>query len=137
MTTGVTLFALGVWVLTGVFFGLMGSIYGAVRSAFRIRGWLGDGTDLILTAGAGAVTFLVLVGTDWGVLRIWTVAAIVAGYLFWTVTAGDMTYRLARRVLAVPARLVRGGLKTLGYLVRSADRASRWAGRWIRRSRRK
>lgn len=134
MTTGVTLHALGVWMLTGVLFGLVGSLYGAARSVYRIRGWVGHGMDGMLAALAGAVTFLVLVGTDWGVLRIWTVVAILAGYLFWAATAGTSVYALGRRMMAFQARFVKAGLKSAGRVGHAATGTIRWVARTVRRS---
>jgi hypothetical protein len=125
MSTAVTLFALGVWTLTGMFFGLVGSLYGAVRGAWRLRGSLGFAGDFLLACGAGAITFLVLVGTDWGVLRVWTVLAILAGYLSWTKTLGDDVYRLTYGLLACLARFVRTGLHVCVALVREARRTGR------------
>ena len=95
-----------VWIATGAFFGLTASIYGAMIRAYRI-GFFVHVLDGLWFAMAGAVTVLVLIATNWGVFRIWTLLALVVGYAVWSVLAGPLVHRFFYFLFITEARLFR------------------------------
>lgn len=97
---------LAVWIMTGMFLGLTSSLYGAMLRAYRMKYWVHvfDGIWFLLAA---AMTFLVLVATNWGVLRVWTLVALLLGYGVWAISAGPLVHRFFYFLLITQARIVR------------------------------
>ncbi len=112
---------LAIWALTGVFFGLVASVYGAVLKVYRL-GVLTHVMDVVLSLMAGAITFLVLVATNWGVIRFWAMVAIVGGYVCWSALAGGPVHRVCYTLLRYQAGLVHNGLGGASRLTTWVDR---------------
>ena len=119
---------LAVWLLTGIFFGMTASIYGAMRRVYRM-GILGHILDWVWCTAAGILAFFVLVGTNWGVFRAWLVLAIVIGYMLWAVLAGPMVYRLFYFAFLCQARLVRWVVWAMASAAERLGGVSRSIGR--------
>ncbi len=112
---------LAIWTLTGVFFGLVASIYGAVLKVYRL-GVVAQVADAVLGLMAGAITFLVLVATNWGVMRFWSMVAIVGGYGLWSGLAGAPVHRACYALFEYQAGLVHQGLWGAARLAVKAGR---------------
>jgi hypothetical protein len=97
---------LAIWTLTGMFLGLTSSIYGAMQRVYRLGVFI-HLLDGLWFAMAGMITFLVLVATNWGVFRAWTLLFLAIGYLFWACSAGPLVYRLFGLLFTGEAKLVR------------------------------
>jgi hypothetical protein len=106
---------LSIWLLTGMFLGLTASVYGAAIRVYRL-GFVIHLLDALWFAMAACLTVLMLVATNWGVLRAWTIAALVLGYLLWAISAGRLVYRLSHWIFLTEARLAKRVLR-FGRLV--------------------
>ncbi len=106
---------LAIWTMTGIFLGFTASIYGAVLRVYRL-GAVVHVMDGLWFAMATALTGLVLLATNWGVLRAWTILALMIGYVLWAALVGSWVHRAFYFLFFHQARL-------LGLVLAFASRA--------------
>ncbi|MCL5066121.1 MAG: hypothetical protein M1600_13815 [Firmicutes bacterium] len=106
-----------IWLITGIFFGLTASIYGAALRAYRIGAFV-HVLDSLWFAAAAVVTGGVVIATTWGVFRAWTLLFLIIGYLLWASLAGPLVHRLFYFLFFRQARLV----KSVSALVKTPFR---------------
>ncbi len=113
------LYVIAVWILTGMGFGMLATGYGACRKTYHVYSGLREFLDWFWFMLAAAAFLVVIFWTEWGTLRIWSVAFVLVGYGLWSWLAAPMV---------LPALIwVTGGQARLVYY-------SLLPGKWLRRT---
>jgi hypothetical protein len=94
------------WILTGVAFGLLSTIYGACRAVYRIWPGLREFLDWFWFVVAAVVYLLVIFWSEWGVFRIWSLLFLLLGFLVWNGLGAPWAFPLLVAIARRQARLV-------------------------------
>lgn len=91
-------------VLAGMALGLLATLYGACRYAWRFARLASDLSDGLWFMAAALVLLAGLVVADWGQLRLWTLVLAGVGFGLWTLLAEPLLFYIASFMAAALAR---------------------------------
>ena len=95
-----------IWTLTGISIGFMATAYGACRSQWRIWPGLREVLDWLFFIVVAILYLLMLLWSDWGVLKIWSIVGVLVGYGLWAWLAAPFVFGVLSFVAHVQARAV-------------------------------
>ncbi len=122
---------LAIWILTGMGIGLLATALGACRSQWHM--WLGmrEVLDWLFFVGVAIFYLLMLFWSDWGVLKIWSIAGVLLGYGLWAWLAAPLVFGVLSFAIHVQVRAVNYVMRPVRQLARPIR--SQLRRRWLNR----
>ena len=112
------LYVIAVWLLVGMGFGLLATIYGAFRKVYRLLPGVGEFLDWFWFVLAAGVFVVVSFWTEWGIFRVWTIVFVLVGYFLWSWLASSLALAALSFLFWLQARAVHYLCMPASFIVR-------------------